>query len=264
MASAVARRSERRLDGVPRREMAARRTSRPAGVGDALRTGRRHAVRVDQTKAGVAEREVGDVQRLRVQARDMGSWCRVRLPDDMREPWRFLFEMFRGNHFAEFEGAEGTATLPVPTRLLTELVRTKLPPAIQADGFGIHVEPDDVIRVELRLTKPSFLPLLKIRLKVDQQPEFPSSPVLGLRLLSHGIAALAGPASRLFQIMPPGIRLDGDLLTINLAEQLQHYGVGDALQYITDVRLTTAPGRLILNLRAAIPPAESFGAGDAG
>jgi hypothetical protein len=182
----------------------------------------------------------------------------------MREPWRRLFEIFRDNHFAEFEGAEGAATIPVPVRLLTELVRTKLPPAIQAEGFGIYVEPDDVIRVELRLTKPSFLPLLKIRLKVERQPEFPSSPVLGLRLLSQGIAALAGPASRLFQLMPPGIRLDGDQLTINLADQLEHYGAGDALQYLSDLRLSTAPGRLVLQVRAAIPPAAPIDTSTAG
>jgi hypothetical protein len=182
----------------------------------------------------------------------------------MREPWRRLLEIFRGNRFAEFEGAEGAATLPVPAGLLTELVRSRLPPAIQAEGFGIYVEPDDVIRVEVRLTRPSFLPLLKVRLKIERQPEFPASPVLGLRLLSQGIAALAGPASRLFQIMPPGIRLDGDLLTINLADQLEQYGVGDALQYITDLRLTTAPGRLVLQVRAAVPPAAPIGASTAG
>jgi hypothetical protein len=73
-----------------------------------------------------------------------------------------------------------------------------------------------------------------------------------LRLASSGLAVLARAANRFFEALPPGIRMENDVLLIDLAELLRQRGADDWLRYIQAFEITTAPGALLLSVRASV------------
>ena len=69
-----------------------------------------------------------------------------------------------------------------------------------------------------------------MRLVIVEQPDLPASPVLVMRWSLEGglgwLAKAASPALAVFQLLPPGIRIDGDLLGIDVAELLRSKDLG--------------------------------------
>ena len=103
--------------------------------------------------------------------------------------------------------------------------------------------------VSVRLARLAFLPAIRIRFAIERQPDLPASPILVLRMVLEGVAALASPALRFLEVLPPGVRLDHDRLHVDLATLLAQYGAADALSYLTALEVTTAAGRVIVSGR---------------
>ncbi len=87
--------------------------------------------------------------------------------------------------------------------------------------------------VSVKLGRLAFLPPVRIRLTIERQPDLPASPILVLRMVLEGVAALAGPVLRFLEGLPPGVRLEKDRLYIDLATLLRHYGAEAALSFVT-------------------------------
>jgi len=172
-------------------------------------------------------------------------------------PWLLaLLREQQASAFADVAGANGFIILPVSDRLLSRVIAARLPPSVPLSGLDIHADEGNQLAIRARLTRPAFLPPIKVRLVIEKQPEFPASPVLVLRLVSEGIAALAGTIFKFVEVLPRGVRLDGDKLSINIAALAEQYGAAEALAYVTDLEVTTAAGRVIVTARAALPPAR--------
>jgi hypothetical protein len=83
-------------------------------------------------------------------------------------------------------------------------------------GVDIRPRAGDEFDVLITLSWP-FVPPLKVTFVVERQPEFPVAPILVLRWSLLG--AVGTIASRLiasFDRLPPGVRLDGNHLVLDL------------------------------------------------
>ena len=76
---------------------------------------------------------------------------------------------------------------------------------IPGDRFSVRVTP-----------RSAFLPSLTVRLDIERQPSL-GSPVLVLRLATlAGLFGLAAAAFPIAQMLPPGVRMDGELIHVDL------------------------------------------------
>jgi hypothetical protein len=175
----------------------------------------------------------------------------------MDEPlWVALLREQRAARFADIAGTHASLTLPVDDRLLTRLAASRVPASVPIKDLDLHAVPGNQIVVRLRLTRMSFLPPFTIRLAIERQPILPSSPVLVLRIMSDGLSALAGTVLRFLESLPAFLRLENNLLHVDLAALLERYGAGEVLPYLRTLELTTAEGRIIIVAGAAVPDGE--------
>jgi hypothetical protein len=80
--------------------------------------------------------------------------------------------------------------------------------------------------------------------------------VLGLRWTIPGmgaLAAFAAPALSYFKKLPPGIRVEGDRLIVDLGELLRSRGLGEMADYITRVHVATREGALLVEFALRVP-----------
>jgi hypothetical protein len=120
----------------------------------------------------------------------------------------------------------------------------------------VRIEPLDADAIVAHVTLRSRLvPPLAVHLQIQQQPVFPDLPVLVLRWSMRGfggLARLASPVLALFDVLPPGVRIDGDLIGVDLAAMLRAQGLGELLPHIVEVRFATKAGRVIVMLEARV------------
>jgi hypothetical protein len=180
----------------------------------------------------------------------------------MNEPWWVnLLREQEAAQFADVAGAHLAITLPVTDRLVTRLISSRLPASLPIKELDVRAAAGNQIAVRVRLLRPAFLPAFTIGLIIERQPLLPSSPVLVLRIGLDAMGALAGMAMRFLQVLPPGLRMDGDRLYVDLATCLARYGAAEVLEYLTSFELTTTEGRFVVNARAVLPKLGGEGAG---
>lgn len=123
--------------------------------------------------------------------------------------------------------------------------------AARVDALG-----DDRFAVELQVRAPVPIPTLRIVASIEQQPTFPAPAILGLRWSMPALGPLAmfaGPALGFLKTLPPGIRVDGDWLTVDVAAMLRARGLGDVTRYISSARLRTRAGAFVLQFELKVP-----------
>jgi hypothetical protein len=171
------------------------------------------------------------------------------------EPWwTILLREQQATGFADLAGATASLTLPLSDRFVTRLIANHLPASSPVREVDLCAEAGNQIVLRIRVARLAFVPRVRVRLLIEQQPVLPSSPVIVFRLISEGFAALAGTALRFVKVLPPGVQLDGDRLHLNLAQLLDSYGLADVVTYLTHLEVTTAETRIVLVARARVPP----------
>ena len=117
----------------------------------------------------------------------------------------------------------------------------------------IESEAGNKLTAKIRLSGPAALPTIPVNLAIEDQPDLPSRPVLGLRL-SHAsrFVALAAAALPTMVTLPPGITLDHDRILIDLRRLLAEHRLEGWLEYVTSLRLTTSAGAVVLGIRAGV------------
>ena len=161
-----------------------------------------------------------------------------------------LLELFNRQRSAGFSGLSGSsarATIRVAAPLLNETVTTALAavPAVR----DVTVQPRASNRFDVRLTlaKPAFLPSLNLTLVIERQPELPADPVLVMRITgAGGMMRLAAPAITSFGLLPPGVRLQGDYVHVDLRTLLQQHGQLQLLDYAEQLQIMTEEAALIV------------------
>lgn len=155
--------------------------------------------------------------------------------------------------FEDLRGADVSATIPVSERLLNEIIQEVLPRSIPVRDLRVTPQAGDRFVVRGRFGSSPLLPALKLSVRIDRQPDLPSSPVVVLKLDRGGLLSLAGPALRFFGALPTGIRVEHDRLYVDLAKLLDKRRLGGYLEFIQALEIHTTDGAVVATLRVGIP-----------
>ena len=153
--------------------------------------------------------------------------------------------------FPDLQGAEASIVLPVSDRLLNQILSEGITLPSQVRELQVRAQAGNRIAVRVKVGG-SFFPALNLTLVIEGQPELPSFPVLVLKLEMGGLLALAGPALRFLNSLPPGIRIEGDRVHVDLGRLAQERGLQSWLPYLDALRVDTAEGVLVLTIRASV------------
>src|SRR4030095_8797931 len=167
-----------------------------------------------------------------------------------------LLQRQQPDGFPDLAGSEAAATIPISVRLINEALSRSLSNSGRVREVHLKVEDGNQATAEIRLSGPSFLPAIPVRFSIEDQPLLPDRPTLGLRLMTaSSLVAMAGsliPA--LTASLPPGITMNGDRITIDIRRLLAERKMEAWLDYLTDLRVNTRAGALVLEIRAKIRP----------
>ena len=163
-----------------------------------------------------------------------------------------LLTQLEASGFEDLRGADVSATVPISERLLNAFIQQSIPPSLPIRD--LHVSPREGGRfdVRLRVGSSSLLPPLKLVLRIERQPDLPSSPVLVLRLETNALMSLAGPALRFLDALPRGVRLERDLLYVDIASLLAQRGLDRYLRYARQLELHTSDATVIVRIRVGV------------
>jgi hypothetical protein len=160
----------------------------------------------------------------------------------------------RAAGFEDVRGSEVAATLPVSERLLNELIRSAIPPSAPVRDLYVAAEAGDRFVVRARVGSSALIPALKIPVRIERQPQFPSSPVLVLRLELGALGLLAAPALRFFNALPAGIHLENDRLFVDLSRLARERGFAEYLEFVQRLEVHTTAAAVVVSIRGGIPP----------
>ena len=152
----------------------------------------------------------------------------------------------------ELSGTTIDAEIPLTSGLINRKIADYLARSNGKVAAAV-VEPlaGDAFHVRVRLNS-SLLPPVPIRLEIAAQPEWPATPVIVLRWSIAGslgvLARAASPMVAIFSSLPPGIRVDKDLVGIDIAELLRSRGAGWAVPLVKRLRVHTSESGLRLNV----------------
>lgn len=163
-----------------------------------------------------------------------------------------ILQSLRSAGFRDLSDARLSATVPIAERLINDIVATTLPTSLPVREVHVHPEAGDAFAVRLS-PRSGLLPSLTVKLTIHRQPSMPHDPVLVLRLGTlGGLIGIAASALPIAPMLPPGVRLEGEFVHVDLAAIAAQQGFADVLDFVRTLRITTEPGRAILHLDAAV------------
>lgn len=160
------------------------------------------------------------------------------------DPLKALF----GERLEGLAGSVVSGEVPITADVVNRLIASKLTrPDIPIVNAEVVIMEHNAFTVHLRPRAP--IPLLRVDVQIDQQPELPGQPLIGMRWALRGLGPLgllAGPVMGYLKALPPGIRLDGDRVWVNIEEILRQRGLGDVVPLLTGVRVTTRAKQFVI------------------
>jgi hypothetical protein len=167
--------------------------------------------------------------------------------------WTDLLASLQSSAFRDVAGTRFSAHVPVSRPLLNRLVNAALADASpHLRSVDIRPHAGDAFDVLVTVSLP-FVPPINVAFNVERQPQFPASPELVLRWSFLGVAGVI--ASRVIASLdrlPPGVRLDGDRLVVDIPRLAQGTPAAPVLQYIKSLALHTAEDRFLIDVAMEI------------
>ena len=161
-----------------------------------------------------------------------------------------------GIELSEISGSLLAGEVPLSNALVNRLIARRLE-AMQVPVAGVRVEAHegDNLTIVLSIRGP-LIPDMTITARIEEQPQFPGQPVLGLRWTFPAMKALslvAAPVLAYFKKLPSAIRVDGDRVAIDLGELLRSRGLGELMDYLTRVHVSTREGAIVVAFALRVP-----------
>lgn len=160
-------------------------------------------------------------------------------------------------------GASLTAECPLTNDVINRVIARRLPPGGPIASALVSAQAGDVILVKVE-PRARLLPTLVVEALIERQPVFPDDPVLALRWSLRGaglVARLAAPFVTNLRKLPPGVAIDGEVILIDVRELLISGGLGEVVELVTALRVTTRPGAIVLSVGAEVPVGRAAGGG---
>lgn len=165
-------------------------------------------------------------------------------------PLTTLLLNLRSDRFRDLAGARVSASIPVSERLLNEIVSATMPKNLPVRDVTVRPEPGNRFSVRIA-PKAAFLPQLTVKLVIEKQPEFPTNPRVVLRMATMGgLLGMATAAFPIANLLPAGVRLEGERIVVDLGELAHREGVVDLLDLVKDLQITTEAGLVIVHVHA--------------
>jgi hypothetical protein len=171
-------------------------------------------------------------------------------------PPRSLSDTFRerfGVDIGTFAGARAGGEVPLSDEFINRLIAERLANHAQISSLRVAAQDGDAVAVEV-VPRARLIPPVRILARIERQPE-PQNPILLLRwsMPSAGpLALFAAPVLSYFKAMPPGIRLEGDRLAVDVRELLVSRGLGEVLGFIRRLEIHTRPGAVIAQFEVGV------------
>jgi hypothetical protein len=164
-----------------------------------------------------------------------------------------LLARLQATRFADLSGSEAYTVVRIGSALLNQAAAAFTASSSAVRDVTIHPRAANLIDVQLKLAKPAFLPAINLTLEIERQPQLPDQPQLVLRFVgTGGLMRLAGPAIGSSGALPPGIRLDGDRVHVDVRQLLQSQGRADLLDFTEQFQVMSEEGRLVLAVQFRI------------
>jgi hypothetical protein len=152
----------------------------------------------------------------------------------------------------ELKGAQVSGAIPFPDVLLNRWIAMKLDARSRVAAVILESHDGNTVSAHVRM-RSSFVPTVTVDATVEKQPEFPESPALVLRWAPRlgPLSAFVAQAVDSFARLPPWIRMQPGLATVDVAELIRSLGYGELLPYIKSLRVLPAAGRIVLEFSVA-------------
>jgi hypothetical protein len=165
--------------------------------------------------------------------------------DTMRDRLRSLL----GIEVEELRGARVSGELPLTDDAVNRVIAARLAAAkTPISSARVAAREGNLIDVQI-VPSARLIPSIRLEIRIERQPEFPDHPVLRLRWsmpAAGPLARLATPFLANLKSLPPGVRIDADLVTIDVREILVAQGFGDVIEFVTGLRIDTRPGVMMV------------------
>lgn len=159
----------------------------------------------------------------------------------------------RASGFPDMAGAHASAMFPVSDRLVTRLLQAQIPDGALVREVDVRAHEGNRLTVRGRLTRPAFLPPIALGLVIERQPELPESPIMVLHVTTlGGLFGLAGTAAKMFKLLPPGIGMDGQRVTVDLRVLLAQQDLADVIDYLEHLQVLAEEGRFVVSVRGSV------------
>jgi hypothetical protein len=159
-----------------------------------------------------------------------------------------------GTDISTFAGAATSGELPLPDAFVNRLIAERLAGHAQIAALQVEAQEGDTVAVQV-VPRARLLPPVRILARVERQPEFPQHPLLILRWTmptAGPLAMFAAPVLAYFKALPPGIRMTGDRLVVDVAELLRARGFDEVLGYIRGLAVHTRPGGFLVRFELGV------------
>ena len=151
-------------------------------------------------------------------------------------------------------GASLAGEIPISESVVNRLLAKRLAGHIYIASITIAAQDNDVILARIE-PRARLIPPLNVNARIERQPELPDDAVLRLRwsLPTVGpLAMAAGPFLSYFKATPPGVRIERDIISVDLRELLRARGLEEVLQLIRRVTLHTRSGAFVVQIDARL------------
>jgi hypothetical protein len=160
-----------------------------------------------------------------------------------------------GESFQELAGASVAGELPLTNAVVNRLIAGRLA-ASSGPVAGVRLDAlDDDAFSALVSLRSKIIPDIRIVGRIEEQPQLPQRPILGIRWSMSGIgrfSMFAGPALTFLNALPRGLRAEDDRILVDVAELLRSQGLGDLLPYLRKLMVHTRRGAFVVKAELAI------------
>jgi hypothetical protein len=165
------------------------------------------------------------------------------------DPFARLYQIL-GPNLRDISGSTVTGEVPIADSLINRFIADALA-ARQAPVTAVQLESRDEGRLlaHVTLRGPKFIPPVTVAIHVEEQAQFPDAPVVVLRwsLPKLGLLGnMAAPFISQLTSLPPGIRIDGERVLVDVAEMLRARGLGETVRYIRRLDIGTRSGQVVV------------------